>query len=262
MINSPPAPLPRPSAEEIRMADNHLSPDVRSTADHVGEVDSALLDADLFIKYKAPERAIKRLLTALERHPRSIPLRERVREIATAHKHTDETARQCLALASLYIERDDFDNAYDRLLEAKQLDPRVNVAKGLEAIRRARHPDQQPAAAAEERELERDYVTLAGDLAAVSLFDAVQVIENAKLTGALILKSDLLNGRVLFNEGKIVDAEAADSNGVEAFRLIVEITNGSFEFQKSPQEFPVTILTPSNTNLILDALQQLDEAKA
>lgn len=243
------------------MADNHSSSD---TAAPGGEVETALLDAELFIKYKAPDRAIKRLHTALERNPRSIPLRERLREVATAHKHNDETARQCLALASLYIERDDFDNAYERLLEAKQLDPRVNVAKGLEAIRRARHPDQQQpsAAAAAERELERDYVTLAGDLAAVSLFDAIQVLENAKLTGALILKGDVLNGRVLFNEGKIVDAEAADSNGTEAFRLIVEITNGSFEFQKSSQEYPVTILTPSNTNLILDALQQLDEANA
>ena len=226
-----------------------------------GEVDSALLDAELFIKYKAPERAIKRLKTALERNPRSIPLRERLREIAAGHKHSEEAARQGLALASLYIERDDFDSAYDRLLEAKQLDPRINIAKGLEAIRRARRPDLQPSAAGQaERELKREYVTLAGDLACISLFDAIQVIENAKLTGTLTLSSEAQTGRVLFNDGRIVDAEAAGAQGNVAFRQIVEITNGSFEFQKSPQTFPVVIQAVSNTNLLLDTLQQLDEA--
>src|ERR1700754_1675975 len=101
-----------------------------------GEIETALLDADLFVKYKAPERAIRRLRTALERHPRSIRLRERLREVAAANKHPEESARQCLALPSLYIERDEFDVAYDRLLEAKALDARINIASGLEAIRR------------------------------------------------------------------------------------------------------------------------------
>src|SRR5215475_5745714 len=109
----------------------------------IGEVETALLDAELFIKYGSPDRAMKRLKTALERSPRSIRLRERLREIASAHKHPEEAARHCLALASLYIERDDFDSAHDRLLEAKQLDRRISIATGLEAIRRARHPELQ-----------------------------------------------------------------------------------------------------------------------
>ena len=245
------------------MANTQTSSEAQSMAGQPGEVDSALLDAELFVKYKAPERAIKRLRAALERNPRSIPLRERLREVAAAHKHPDEAARQGLALASLYIERDDFDNAYDRLLEAKQLDPGINVAKGLEAIRRARRPDiQAPAKAATAPQLKRHGVTLAGDLSAVSLFDAIQVIENAKLTGALNLVSDAQSGRVLFNEGRIVDAEAAGSKGAAAFRHVVEITSGGFEFQKAAREFPVAIQAASNTNLILDTLTQLDKAKA
>ncbi len=92
----------------------------RPEAEQISEVDTALLDAELFIKYKAPERAIKRLRTALEHNPRSIQLRERLREISSTHKHAEEAARQCLTLASLYVERDDLDHAYDRLLEAKQ----------------------------------------------------------------------------------------------------------------------------------------------
>ena len=92
--------------------------DLPSQQEHVSEVDSALLDAELFLKYKAPERAYKRLRAALESNPRSIALRERLREIAITQKQQEEAARHCLSLASLYTERDEFDAAYDRLLEA------------------------------------------------------------------------------------------------------------------------------------------------
>lgn len=235
--------------------------DTESKSDHVSDAQAALLDAELFIKYQAPEKAISRLRTALEVTPRSIPLRERLREVAVTQKFVEEAARQCLALASLYIERDDFDNAYDRLLQAKDLDPRINIAGGLEAIRRARRPDLSPVATAKESEFEKRFATLAGDLSAISVFDAVQVIENAKLTGILELTGEVLTGRIFFNEGRIVNAESGQSKGEAGFRQIVEISKGSFEFHKSAQEFPVSIKASSNTNLILDTLRLLDEAK-
>lgn len=235
-------------------------PDLPSQSEHVSEVDTALLDAELFIKYQAPERAIKRLGSAIEGNPRSIPLRERLREVCISNKQTDEAARQCLALARLYIERDEFDDAYDRLLEARQLDERINIAGGLEAIRRARRPDLRPAAApTTERQMNSS--TLAGDLSAINLFDAIQIIENARLTGALQLTNEAQSARVLFNEGRIVDAAAAGATGEVAFRQTVEITTGSFEFQRSGEEFPVRIQALTNTNLILDTLRQFDEEK-
>jgi len=227
-------------------------------SEHVSDVEAALLDADLFIKYKSPERAIKRLRSAVELNSRSLPLREKLREICAMQKHPDEAARQCLALASLYIEREEFDTAYDRLLEAKQLDNRINIASGLEAIRRARRPDLRPTPAAEAH-FEKRHFTLAGDLSAVSTFDAIQVIENAKLTGVLTLTNDKQNGRVLFNEGRIVDADCAGAVAEQGFQRIVEISTGTFEFQKADQEFPVKIQAQTNTNLILDTLRHLDE---
>jgi tetratricopeptide (TPR) repeat protein len=234
-------------------------PDLPSQSEP-NEAESALLDAELFIKYQAPERAIKRLSVAIEGNPRSIPLRERMREICISHKQTDEAARQCLALARLYIERDEFDHAYDRLLEAKQLDQRINIASGLEAIRRARRPDLRPAAQPSgNRQINSS--TLAGDLSAINLFDAIQIIENAKLTGTLELSNESQSARVLFNEGRIADAESGGVTGETAFRQTVEITTGSFEFQRSAAEFPVRIEALSNTNLILDTLRQLDEEK-
>jgi tetratricopeptide (TPR) repeat protein len=233
----------------------------QSQQEIIGEVETALLDAELFVKYHAPERAIKRLRAALERSPRSIQLRERLREIAAGHKHLDEAARQSLALASLYIEREDFDTAYDRLLEAKQLDPRINIAAGLEAIRRARRPDLRPTAQTGDTKLQRPGVTLAGDLSAISTFDAIQVIENAKLTGSLTLTNDAQTGQVFFNGGRIVDADCDGAKGETGFLHIVEITSGTFEFQKSARSFPEQIHATSNTNLILDTLRRLDEGK-
>jgi hypothetical protein len=235
--------------------------DRSSSSEHVTEVDTALLDAELFLKYKAPERAFKRLRTALEHNSRSIPLRERIREICILQKQPEEAARQCLALASLYVERDDFDNAYERLLEAKQLDQRINIATGLEAIRRARRPDLGPQAGAAQQPTTTRSATLAGDLSAINVFDAIQVIENAKLTGTLTLANDTQNGQVFFNEGRIVDAESGGEKAAAGFRRIVEITSGSFELQKSAEIFPVRIEAASNTNLILDSLRQLDEEK-
>src|ERR1043166_3450346 len=157
----------------------------------IGEIETALLDADLFLKYGAPDRALKRLKTALERMPRSISLREKLREVAASHKHPEEAARHCLALASLYIERDNFDAAHDRLLEAKQLDNRISIASGLEAIRRARHPELKTDPAPRSTPFTRkENVTFAGDLSLISVFDAVQAIENSRLTGTLTLRSE------------------------------------------------------------------------
>ncbi len=234
-------------------SDDHKEP--------VGEVETAILDADLFLKYGAPDRALKRLKTALERSPRSISLRERMREIAASHKHPEEAARHCLALASLYIERDNFDAAHDRLLEAKQLDSRISISSGLEAIRRARHPEQKPERPVRKSKplTRKAEVTFAGDLSVISVFDAIQAIENSRQTGELKLANSTQTGRVFFNEGQIVGADCGKFVAHEAFRQIVEITGGTFDFEKSIKPFPVTIEAASNTNLILDSLRQVDE---
>lgn len=234
-------------------------------ADHdkepIGEVETALLDADLFLKYGAPDRAMKRLKSALERSPRSITLREKLREVAATHKHPEEAARHCLALASLYIERDNFDAAHDRLLEAKQLDNRISIASGLEAIRRARHPELKSEAPAPRSTpfTRKASVTFAGDLAVISVFDAIQAIENSRQTGLLTLQNSAQTGKVHFNDGQIVGAECGKLVAYEAFRQIVEITSGTFDFEKAVQTFPITIESASNTNLILDSLRQVDE---
>ncbi len=224
-------------------------------------IESVLLDADLFVKYSSPDKAHGLLRDAIERSPRSIPLREKMRDICIKQKNLTEAAKQCLALVSLYIAREDFDLAYDRLQEAKLLDPRISVAPGLEAIRRARRPEFAANRDKSPQKVRTD-VTFAGNLAYVSIFDAVQVIEGGKMTGLLGIKSDMHLGNVSFNEGKIVDAQCNGLNGVAAFREIIEISSGTFEFSTSDHEFPVVITVTSNTNFLLDVLTELDNERA
>ncbi len=224
-------------------------------------IESVLLDADLFVKYSSPDKAFTLLRDSLERSPRSIALREKMRDLCIKQKNLNEAARQCLALVTLYIGREDFDLAYDRLQEAKLLDPRISVAPGLEAIRRARRPDFATNRDKTPQKVRTD-VTFAGNLAYVSIFDAVQVIESARMTGLLVLKSDLHLANVAFNEGKIVDAECNGHNGTVAFREIIEISSGTFEFSTSEIEFPAIINIASNTNFLLDVLTALDNERA
>ena len=224
-------------------------------------IESVLLDADLFVKYSSPEKAFGLLRDAIDRSPRSISLREKMRDICVRQKNLNEAARQCLALVSLYIGREDFDVAYDRLQEAKLLDPRISVAPGLEAIRRARRPDFATGREKTSQQVRTD-VTFAGNLSYVNVFDAVQVIESARMTGLLVIKSDMHLANVAFNEGKIVDAECNGHNGVPAFREIIEINGGTFEFSTSDHEFAVVINVSSNTNFLLDCLTELDNERA
>lgn len=224
-------------------------------------IESVLLDADLFVKYSSPDKAFDLLQDSIERSPRSLALREKMRDICIKQKNLTEAARQCLALVSLYIAREEFDVAYDRLQEAKLLDPRISIAPGLEAIRRARRPEFAVTRDRSPQNVRTD-TTFAGNLGFVSIFDAVQVVENAKMTGLMVLKSDMHLANVSFNDGKIVDAECDGRNGSNAFKEIVEIASGTFEFKVSETEFPVVINISSNTNFMLDVLTELDNERA
>jgi hypothetical protein len=241
--------------------------DAHTDTGYSEDVETALLDVELFLKYRSHTRAIARLQEAIKINPHAIKLRERLREVALANNQPEEAARQCLALTNLYIERDNFDAAQERLLEAKQTDPRINIVPGLEAIRRARRPDLPPAvatAAASNAAHAVRTVTFAGDLSVVSIFDAVQVIENARLTGTLTLTSAggaSSGGHIQFNDGRIAAAESGGERDTDALRCLVEMTGGEFNFERSNTVYPITIQATSNTSLLLNALRELDEEK-
>jgi uncharacterized protein DUF4388 len=93
------------------------------------------------------------------------------------------------------------------------------------------------------------------------VFDAIQVLENARLNGVLTIGNPKRQGQVMFSDGRIVDANCDGQTGEKGFEKVVEITSGTFEFQKTAEQYPTRIQALSNTNLILDTLRVLDERK-
>jgi hypothetical protein len=100
---------------------------------------------------------------------------------------------------------------------------------------------------------------LAGNFAVVSLFDIIQMIDNSRLTGALLIRLPDVSGEIHFNEGHIAGAVAGELMGMAALNRFLGATEGAFEFKKSSQKFERTIETTNNTALLLDLLPAREE---
>jgi hypothetical protein len=210
--------------------------------------ESAIIDADLLVKYRMVNRAIETLERAIDSSPRHIGLRETLREILIDAGRRDQAAQHCLALASLHISAGDVESANERLLEAKRLDPRVSVTGQLRDARQGEAAPQQ-----------RPQKILTGNLADVSLFDIIQIIENSRLTGMLQVTSSAVCGEIHFDEGLVVGAKSGMDFGRKALSLFAGAGDGTFEFEKTSELYDRTIQTTSNTALILDMLRIKDE---
>jgi len=209
--------------------------------------ESAIIDAELLIKYRMVHRAVETLERAIDNAPRHIGLREKLREILIDAGMRDQAAQQCLALASLHISEGDFERANERLLEAKRLDPRVSVTEQLRGTKRTETPSPRP------------QKILSGHLSEINLFDVVQIIENSRLSGALQVMSTAASGEVYFDDGQIIGAKTDLDQGIKALTQIANAADGLFEFEKSQTVYERTIQATSNTALILDMLRAKDE---
>jgi hypothetical protein len=108
----------------------------------------------------------------------------------------------------------------------------------------------------------QDKNMLLGNFAIVSLFDVIQIIENNRQTGALVVTSPSVNGEIHFNEGRVVGAKCGPSDGQEALMKFLDVTEGIFEFHRSDTEYECTIQASSNMSLMLDLLRVKDEEAA
>ena len=141
--------------------------------------ESAIIDADLLVKYRMVNRAIEALERAIDNAPRHIGLREKLREILIDVGRRDQAAQQCLAVASLHISVGDIEKANERLIEAKRLDPRVSVTGPMRDMRRG--DTHSPHAAAQAQPAPSGVTkVLAGSLADINLFDVIQILEDRK----------------------------------------------------------------------------------
>jgi len=212
--------------------------------------ESAIIDADLLVKYRMVNRAVETLERAIDSAPRHVGLREKLREILIDAGRRDQAAQHCLALASLHISGGDLERANERLLEAKRLDPRVSVSGQLRESHQI-----EPAAAAPQKTQK----ILSGSLADVNLFDIIQIIENSRLTGLLTCNSSAVIGEIHFDEGLVIGAKTGLDFGRKALSQFAGAADGTFDFEKTTETYDRTIQTTSNTALILDMLRIKDE---
>jgi tetratricopeptide (TPR) repeat protein len=223
---------------------------------HGIDVEGAIIDADLLVKYRLVNRAIESLQEAIKAAPRHVGLREKLREIFIDSNRLGDAAQMCMDLSSLYIAVEKFELANERLLEAKRLDPRVSITARLNQLESGRgsgppQPDVIRGGGGPK--------SITGDLSDISIFDIVQILENSRMTGALALRSGTRSGNVYFNEGQVVDAVYGQKIALDAFAELVDFSTGQFEFEKSPTRFQQRIEASSNTSLILDILREKDE---
>ncbi len=217
--------------------------------------ESAIIDAELLVKYRMVNRAIETLERAIDSAPRHIGLREKLREILIDAGKRDQAAQHCLALASLHISAGDLERANERLLEAKRLDPRVSVTGQLRDVRRTQSPQAPPTMPSRGP----NQRILSGSLADISLFDIIQILENSRVTGILQVLSSAASGEIYLQEGLIVGAKASVESGRKALTLLSSATDGTFEVEKNARTYERTIQATSNTALILDLLRVKDE---
>ena len=225
---------------------------------HGIDVEGAIIDADLLVKYRLVNRAIESLQEAIKAAPRHVGLREKLREIFIDSNRLGDAAQMCMDLSSLYIAVEKYELANERLLEAKRLDPRVSITARLNQLESGRgtgaaQPDVARAGGTAK--------SITGDLSDISIFDIVQILENSRMTGALALRSGTRSGNVYFNDGQVVDAVYGQKIALDAFAELVDFSTGQFEFEKSPTRFQQRIEATSNTSLILDILREKDEER-
>lgn len=244
------------------------------------DIEGVILDAELLLKYRFVERAISTLEKAIEAYPKHIDLRDKLLEICQDYNFPDKGAEQAIALSRIYAESGDIERANDAIMVAKGFKPNLAInlishqndpsrrpmpmpmpmTSSQVSLRSLIRPTSRPAPSpAVQRE--RPVKIITGDLATVSIFDVIQMIENSRVTGILIVNATSVQGRIYFNYGQIADAQVGELRSNAAFRCFVELEEGRFEMEKSPVEFKQNINAPNNTNLILDILREVDEAK-
>jgi hypothetical protein len=103
---------------------------------------------------------------------------------------------------------------------------------------------------------------LLGNFAVVSLFDVIQLVENNRLTGTMVITSPAANGEIHFTGGQIMGAVSGLTRGQDALIKFLDVTEGTFVFNGSEIEYPCTIQASSNMGLMLDLLRIKDEEAA
>lgn len=137
--------------------------------------------------------------------------------------------------------------------------PPADIAAHVRSFLLSRQDGFQPTQMLSSAETE-----LSGSLSHLDLPGVIQMLGQARQSGALHINAGETDGIIFFEGGEIVHAECATLFGDEAVTQIVkacqEATRGVYKFVYGASAAQRTVLR-SATDLLLDALREFDEAQ-
>lgn len=108
--------------------------------------------------------------------------------------------------------------------------------------------------------LERENETGFRGVQSKSLVDIVQLECLSQNSTVLRITNGPLSGKIWIHEGELVDAQAEDLQGEEAFRTILQWKTGNFEVLPAEPSRPRAIMKSYNA-LLLESAQAIDESR-
>lgn len=135
-----------------------------------------------------------------------------------------------------------------------------NVAAQLRAFLRSRDEGFQPT-----QMLQTSETAFEGNLSHLDLPGIIQMLDHSRQSGALYVNTGAIDGIIFFANGEVMHAEAGDCIGDDAVISIIKACNGIdsgvYKFVAGGSSAPTRTVLRSVTELMLDALREIDEAR-
>jgi hypothetical protein len=112
-----------------------------------------------------------------------------------------------------------------------------------------------PAATTEEH-------ALAGAVKEGFLADILQLVSSNEMTGVFTVEGDGSLVQLYYREGEVFHAESEDVRGESAFFVAMAMESGRFRFVETEELPEERTITSQTQFLVLEALRQIDEARA
>jgi hypothetical protein len=92
----------------------------------------------------------------------------------------------------------------------------------------------------------------------MALPDVIQILANGRKSGRLKVRSGMLKGELMFQDGSIHDARFGELSRAEAVYELLRLTDGDFTLEPQTTPVPDVIGIPTH-HLLLEAMRRLDE---
>ncbi len=99
-----------------------------------------------------------------------------------------------------------------------------------------------------------------GQISEIDLTEMLQIIENSRRSGRLVIQRGITQGTIVLREGRVSDAVCDDVQGLPAIGRLLAFKEGGFAFRNEPPEMiPLGLDTPIS-KVLMDWAQATDEA--